>query len=257
MLPELRYLSELLKELDMAETEERLARRALDPSFLQSKHLENYDKNHLEEYIKEKIGEKPIEPDGPIKLLLPVYLIQKAQYDAAIANYIKMRPLAEASYREEFHKKRDELRIMDNEEEEQRLTEGKKRLEVAEERLVCAKEKVSSNTTVSGSLKQKQIIDCLISYLEEGRADNLKEAVNLFYDEKRKDEEAKKAEAHRQEMLALEEEKVRAAQAAEKYQRLQYEAAQDAAYYAQQAAEEAREAADTVESMQYDRLYED
>ncbi len=58
-------------------------------------------------------------------------------------------------------------------------------------------------------------------------------------------------------MLALEEEKVRAAQAAEEYQRLQYEEAQQAAYYAQQAAEAARDAAETVESAQYDKLYGD
>ncbi len=43
-----------------------------------------------------------------------------------------------------------------------------------------------------------------------------------WYNEKRKDAEEAKAEAHRQEMKALEEERVRAAKSAEDYAMLQY-----------------------------------
>ena len=108
---------------------------------------------------------------------------------------------------------------------------------------------------LSGKLKRKEIVITLLEYFADHRADSLKEAINLWYDEKRKDEEEAKAEAHRQEMKALEEEKVRAAQAAEEYAKMKYEEARDAAEYARQAAEDAQEAADAAQRMEWNQQF--
>lgn len=80
--------------------------------------------------------------------------------------------------------------------------------------------------------------------------ETVKRAINLWHDEEHKDEEEARAEKHRQEMLALEEERVRAVQEAKEYARMQYEKARDAAEYARQAAEDARKAADTTQRME-------
>ena len=74
---------------------------------------------------------------------------------------------------------------------------------------------LAEDSTVNQKFKEAEIVQQLIEFFEEGRVESLKEAINLWYDEKRKDEEEERAEAHRQELLELEAERVRAAQAAE------------------------------------------
>ena len=99
-------------------------------------------------------------------------------------------------------------------------------------------------------IKRIPIIEKLIRYFEDKRVDTLKEAVNLFYDEKRKDEEQAREEEHRKQMRELEEERVRAAQSAEDYARMQYDEACNAAEYS-------RRAAEIAEEMQNQQKYQD
>ena len=251
LLIKLKALLHIIEEYDLASQERVEAQQALSSPSLEPSHLKDFDAAHMEQFIKEKIGTRPTEPNGIIKILVPVYLSKKSQYAAAHATYEKIRPLAEAAYRETYQTQREELRIQDEVEKTSLIKTARSRLEAAKVRVVNVEEKLRADDTVSVSLKKKDTIERLISYLEEGRADNLKEAVNLFYDEKRKDAEAQKADAHRKEMKALEEEKVRAAQAAEEYQRLQYEEAQQATRYAQQTAMAAQDAAEAAEKAQY------
>lgn len=254
LVSRLKELLNSIKEYELAEQENIYAEKSLSLHSPLPSHLKDFDDSHMESFIAEKIGTRPVEPNGIIKLLVPLYLIQKSQFDAANATYEKMRPLAEAAYRETYQSERDNLRAQDKKESDEIISAAKNRISATKESLMQAKERLAANTTLSDSLKHSYIVNKLISYLEEGRADDLKEAVNLYYDEKRKDEETRKAEAHRKEMLSLEKEKVRAAKAAEEYQRLQYEEAQEAAFYAQQAAEAAQDADDTAKSIQFDQL---
>lgn len=248
LLSKLHTLLKTINEYNLASQKMVKAEKNLMASTLHSSRLRDFDSIHMEQFIEEKIGPPPTEPNGLIKLLIPVYLIQKSQYDSAHATYDKIRPLAESAYREAFYSEREALRIQDEEEENTKLKEARKALDAAEAKVKEIKQKLDSDSTINSSLKKKEIIEKLILYLEEGRAESLKEAINLFYDEKRKDEEALKTEKHRKEMLALEEEKVRAAQAAEEYQRMQYEEAQQAAVYAQQAAFAAQDAAEQAKN---------
>ncbi len=248
LIEKLKNLLSVLQEYDAAKQEKELADSWLNSDRLQTHNLENFDDSHLEEFVEEKIGKEPVAPGGLIVLALPVYLVQKAQYDSAIANYKKMRPLAEAAYREAYHDQREELKKKDQEEYEKNLDEAKKRVSLAEKRLKKAKDAYAAEDTVSESLKKTEIIEKIVLYLEEGRADDMKEAVNLYYEEQRKDEEARKADEHRKKIIELEEEQVRAAQAAEEYAAMQYEEAQQAKMYAMEAADAARDAANDAAS---------
>lgn len=256
LLSNLRELLNIITEHDEAKAEVDIAQQKLQSSDIYTTHLETFDADHLEPFIEEKIGPRPVEPSGLIKILVPVYLIQKSQYDAAIATYEKLRPLAEAAYRETFHTERETLRLQDETESAENVEKAKKQLDLSIQRRDEATTKLNLNNTISSSLKQKCIVERLVSYLEEGRADDLKEAVNLYYDEMRKDEEARKAEAHRQEMKELEEEKVRAALEAAEYQKKQYEEAERAAYYAERAAEQAEEARKAAETANNSSFYD-
>ena len=69
----------------------------------------------------------------------------------------------------------------------------------------------------------------MIGFFEDRRVETLKEAINLLFDEKRKDDEEIEQMIYREEMLEL--------------QRQQAEASEEAAYYAKCAAHQAEIAA--------------
>ncbi len=217
--------------------------------------LMEFDIAHKQCFLDEKLGKKPEKPQGIIKLAVPLYLAKKSKYEKEIANYRKMIPLAEAAYREQYESERKRLSDEDDKNFKVELEKREKRVEEAKAQYIAAKEKYEENDLVSDKLKRVEIIEKLIEYLDDKRADDLKEAVNLWYDEKRKDDEARKAEEHRRKMLELEEERVRAAQAAEDYARMQYEEAINAAEYARNASELARKtnenSQEMLDSLQY------
>lgn len=217
--------------------------------------LGKFDAEHKDTFIIGKIGEKPIKPTGAIKLAVPVYLLKKSKYETAIANYERVYPLAEAAYKEQYADERTQLADEDKIEQQEAIRDKKTIVESSKEKYETAKAAFEANTLLSDRLKSKDIVLQLIDFFKDHRADTLKEAINLWYDEKRKDEEEAKAEAHRQELLELEEERVRAAQSAEEYARMQYEEARDAAEYARQAANDAHEAADAAQRMEWDNYY--
>ena len=217
--------------------------------------LKKFDDEHKDAFITGRIGPKPIKPSGVIKLAIPVYLVKKSKYETAIANYDRMYPLAEATYREKYASERAQLAEEDKNEKQQAISSQETTVAVIQKKYETAKAAFEDNDLLSDRLKSKDIVSQLIEFFEDHRADTLKEAINLWYDEKRKDEEEAKAEAYRQEMLELEEERVRAAQSAEEYARMQYEEARDAAEYARQAADDEKEAADAARRMEWDNYY--
>lgn len=236
LLGKLKRMLSALSDLEIAETEFYTAEGRLHSNH-NPMHLKHFDDMYLENYVEARIGKKPEAPGKLKVLLLPLYLKQKAQYEAAMAEYNDARPMVEEEYRKEYWEQREALRIQDENEETKNTEEAEKQYHDAENRLSFARKRVEEDDTVASTLKKKEIIEKLILYLEEGRADTWKEAINLYYDEIRKAEEAQKEEDHRRKMLELEKEKVRAAQAAEEYAEKQLREAQRASQYAQRAAE--------------------
>lgn len=213
--------------------------------------LDEYDREHKDTFITEKIGKAPIKPKGLIKIAVPVYLAKKTKYEKAMLTYQKLYPLAESAYREEHQAARTSLAQQDEIEKEAALRSAQEVFRTAKERYDAIKQKLDADNTLSAKFKTVEIVSEILEYFEDGRVETIKEAVNLWYNEQQKAEEARKAEEHRQQILALEEEKVRAAQAAEEYQRQQCVLAQQAAQYAREAAESAQQAASDIQLNQY------
>jgi hypothetical protein len=204
--------------------------------------LAAFDAEHKPRFLADMLGEEPIRPHGAIKLAVPIYLAKMAKYKKACEAYRKKLPPADAAYREKYAGERESLAEQDTIEQQKAIAENEAALETAEKIYTESKTALEQDDLLSAKLKTKDIVSCLIDYLNDRRADTLKEAINLWFDEKRKDEEAAKAEAHRKEMIALEEERVRAAQAAEDY--------------ARQAAENAREAAEAARRVEWNQSYD-
>ena len=253
----LNILLSLIEAESVAECEYSSAKEQLKNAtdFYKPK-LAVFDDANKPGFIAEKIGEKPIAPHGLIKLALPVYLSKKKKYDEAKAFYDRAYPLAEAAYREKFNDERKALAEKDKTEQTEAIAIAQAAVERAKEKYDLASKALADDCTLNQKFKETEIVKQLIEFFEEGRVESLKEAINLWYDEKRKDEEEERAEEHRQELLELEQERVRAAQAAEEY--------------ARKAAADAREAAEmahlnyvqnlcnaTNKSYDYDSDYDD
>ena len=87
--------------------------------------------------------------------------------------------------------------------------------------LTASKKELDSNKTVADIFKTAEKVEKLISYFVEGRVSDMKEAINLWYEED-----------HRESI--------------EEYARRQCEATEDVAESARQAAESARQAAESA-----------
>lgn len=227
----LKHFLSLIEEESAAQREYALAREHLKnvTDFYATK-LGAFDEANKPGFIAEKLGEEPVAPHGLIKLAVPVYLSKKKKYNEAKAFYDRAYPLAEAAYREKFNDERAALAAEDKVEQAEAIEKAQAIVDTTKKKYDLAVQALAEDSTVNQKFKEAEIVQQLIEFFEEGRVESLKEAINLWYDEKRKDEEEERAEAHRQELLELEAERVRAAQAAEEY--------------ARQAAADAREAAE-------------
>lgn len=241
-------LNDLLSEIEKMEVLQNSERIAADNCSEVRNHYpfkkDAFDKEHKDSFILEKIGAEPVKPHGIIKIIVPMYIIQKNRYRVQVQNYDKLYKLAEQLYYETFSDELTELERTDKEEQAEAISKAERHHKECMDKLETCCENIKQNTLLDDSIKSKEIVTKLIDYLKIGRADNLKEAINLYFDERRKDEEEKRAELHRYEMIELEKERVRAAQAAEMYQQMQYEESQRAADEAERAAEYARQAAE-------------
>lgn len=208
--------------------------------------LDSYDERNKAAYISQKIGEEPVKPKGLIKLAVPVYMAKKSKYEKAIVEYRKQYALAEKAYYYDNQEKRAALEATAEQEKKDAIAAAEAEYQRANRVFQELSSRIEANTIVTEKYKRIEIVSVLIDYLRDGRADSIKEALNLWHDEERKKVEMEKAEAHRAEMLRIEQERLEAAQEAAEYQRMAYYAAQEAADSAKDAAEEARRAANDV-----------
>lgn len=181
--------------------------------------VEQFDKDHFEPYIERKCGKVPIKGKlNPIKECLRFsnrYSLEKEQYD-------EERKEAISQYYKEYSEERKKLK----DEDEQRKELAKKEANQDFNEIKCslqqAKNELDSNKTVADIFKTAEKVEKLISYFVEGRVSDMKEAINLWYEED-----------HRESI--------------EEYARRQCEAAEDVAESARQAAESASEAAQSAQ----------
>ena len=219
-------------------------------------YLADFDKQHKAAFIKERAGNKPKRPNLATILIVPVYRSQKARYKEENAEYKKRLSDAEEAYKKHYSDERKKLKEQDASERAIAIRDAENALSTARNAYTIAKDNLDNDGLLSTKMKTRAVACKLLEFFEDGRVDTLKEAINLWFDEKRKDEEEARVEAYRQEMKKLEEERVRAAQSAEEYASMQYFEVADAADYARQAAENAGEIADQAHQREWDDMME-
>ena len=247
-------LESQLREKD-AFNKARLIRQSIRYSFRTK--LDLFDEAHKADYILSVVGAKPEKPKGIIKITIPVYKAKKAQYENAIIEYQKQCKLAEKAYYYDYKSQREKLEKTADQEIKEAVDAAEAEYQRADQALRTITDRIGSNAIVGSKYKTIEIVSMLIEFLQDGRADTVKEAINLWHDEESKKIEMEKAEAHRAEMLRLEQERLEAAQEAADYQRMAYYAAQDAAESAKEAADDARRAAQDVQYAVWSEHYDD
>lgn len=95
-----------------------------------------------------------------------------------------------------------ELEQQDITDKTSRVSQAKINLNRSEEKLASIKPIWENNTLLSERLRNSDTIKQMIIFVEDGRADTIKEVINLYFEETRKNEEAKLAEAHRKKIEA-------------------------------------------------------
>ena len=219
--------------------------------------LYDYDQIHKEAFITENLGMPPTEPKGLIKFVVPVYLSKKSKYKKTLQKYQKLYPLAESAYRNEYRTERNALEQQDELEKEKALHSIREKTTVLKKHHDEIMKAIEFDNTLSDRLKKKEIVSEILGYFDDGRVSTLKEAVNLWYDEQRKSEAERKEDEHRERLIVLEEEKLRAAQATEEYQKRQCEIVEQAAQYAKEAAENAQQISLNMQMKQLSNYLDD
>ena len=191
--------------------------------------LEVFDSTHLEPYIESKLGEKPKHQDGVINSVKNA-LRTRNSYSVKLKQYKKNRQSIENEYYKEYAEERQKIIDTEKQKQEDAFKTASDIFERLKSPYQQAKEQLELDMTVSGKFKSEDTVKELILYFTEGRVTSMKEAINLWYDEKRKDEQEELEAEHRATM--------------EEYAKRQCEATEDAAESARQAAESASEAAE-------------
>ena len=196
-------LKELLTQLERLSAVEKELQEAQESlSLLRKKPLSavsDFDDAKKEEYIESRIGRAPDAPKGAIKLAVPMYLSKKKAYKKAYADYIIRHQEAEKAYYTEFKDIREKLESEEKASVAFEIQRAEQTLSGIKVDYQIAETSLNNNTIVSAKLKDKAIITTLIEYFRDQRVDNIKEAVNLYFEE----EHRKRLEAFSEKQVQL------------------------------------------------------
>ncbi len=159
-----------------------------------SKNLKAFDEKEKEKFIKSIIGEKP---EKPSKWAIG----KKKKYEKDLQTYIKKRVKAESEFEESFAEIRKSLKEKDRAEYEDNINKAKKSETKAKDRFAAAEKAVDENDFLGPDLKNNEAIDLLYSYIINNRADTIKEAVELYFEEKHIEEQKKREDEFRKQIL--------------------------------------------------------
>ncbi|HCI83089.1 MAG TPA: hypothetical protein DHV79_00365 [Lachnospiraceae bacterium] len=152
------------------------------------------------------------------------------EYEKEYSLYTSKLDKCVASYYEEYADKRKKLESEEQAEIAYKLQCAQNQYNIIQERVSLLHNEINENTILSEKMKKKKSVDTLIEYFQDQRADSIKEAVNLYFEE----EHRRRLEEFAQEQVRL------TAEAAEQ--------ARQAAESAEEAAASADEAISRVDS---------
>ena len=157
--------------------------------------LATFDSTYKEEFIRNEIGEKPKAPSkwNPLNHTKK----RKDAIQKSFADYEQKRTSAEAAYSKKYQERRQFFKEQDQADKASKIAIAQENLSSATSVLVSSQRDWECDTLLSSRLRNTYTIKKMLEFFEDGRVDNLKEAVNLYYDEVRKEEEARLAAEHR------------------------------------------------------------
>ncbi|HFU4123217.1 TPA: hypothetical protein ACGO7R_001137 [Streptococcus suis] len=188
IVEELRTFRKLIIEFEQVTRENEAAKlKVKEAKDYQPKRLAGFDDAYLTKFVVDRIGEAPT-PFGPLDLRR-LSKRAVAKRDAAIQRYNEKLEQVKQEYNHLYHDKRQEFQRLDQEEKTGKLSFAEEQLYKTSQVLAEVTRKVESVNLLPPSLYSCHAIDRLITYFEDWRADTLKEAINLYFDESwRKDE---------------------------------------------------------------------
>lgn len=157
--------------------------------------LSSFDLKYQKQYIKNVAGEEP-KPESKWNPLNHTKK-KKEKIRSALEEYNQKVAIAKEQYFEEYKSKREELKLKDKDEKDQKIKNADEILTSATDQKNKAEKAWKENTLLSERLRNTQTIKRLIDYFDDGRVDSLKEAINLYYDDMHKEKESQLAEEHR------------------------------------------------------------
>ena len=135
--------------------------------------------------------------------------------------YFEKRTEAEKEYYQLNQKKRDGLKKEDEADKTNRINIAMSRVKQAEEDLSSISQVWERYTILPDKLRTTIVIKKLIIFFEEGRVENIKEAINLYYEEEWKEEQERLAAEHRRKMeKAIEEQNMKIQELARKIENI-------------------------------------
>ena len=200
------------------------------------KKVEFFDSTHKADFIASKVGDKPVKPTKALAILVPVYVKKKKEYEAELEKYNSEVQSAEKEYYITFENERKGLIEADNKEREAAIHDLSTKLEISKSKLEEIVELIEKEDIVGLSLKNTLDVQLLIEIFDNKRADTIKEAVNVLFEDK-----------HRKRMEELQEEHVRLTQEAKDAAESAAESAEEAIKIAKEALERADEAYDKAQ----------
>ena len=200
------------------------------------KKVEYFDSTHKADFIASKVGDKPVKPTKALAILVPVYLKKKKEYEAELEKYNSAVQSAEKEYYITFEHERNALIEADNKEREMAIQDLSTRIEVSKSKLEEIVELIEKEDIIGPSLKNILDVQLLVEIFDNKRADTVKEAVNVLFEDK-----------HRKRMEELQEEHVRLTQEAKDAAESAAESAIEAIKIAKEALERADEAYDKAQ----------
>lgn len=189
MIDELYQLNDKIDRVNVAKKNFEKAKKQLSESKkVIPKSVENFDRNNRESYIRKQIGAEPIKPGGIVKLAVPKYIAQKKEYKKKLEEYNQRYCEMSKKYYIEFADTRNRLEINEKEKISKGIKQAESEKIKAQKEFEIANNELNSDTLLSEKLKEKEIISDLIEYFNEGRAETMKEAINIYYEEKHRRE---------------------------------------------------------------------
>lgn len=143
--------------------------------------LDSFDAKYLNNFIVESIGEAPKELSRKIPKIF--YKKKRQEKLTAIEEYAKEEELAIEQYYKVFAEERDEILREENEQNKEELLKLNKTRSNLQEQLAEYEENFSKIDFLPEKYLNSAQLVRIINYLEDYRADNIKEAINILCSE--------------------------------------------------------------------------